>query len=56
MKPPYPPQAEQRCGNCLYYWRPECRRRSPDWQWGGSWPQPMSTDWCGEWAPQEVPQ
>lgn len=55
MSHPYPPHAEQKCGNCHYFRFGECRRRSPDWQWGGEWPAPMSNDWCGEWAPKEEP-
>ena len=41
--------ADQSCCNCRFYRNGECRRRAPVEKWGGSWPQPMSNDWCGEW-------
>ena len=37
------------CGTCRFYRNGECRRHAPAKDWGGSWPQPMSNDWCGEW-------
>lgn len=37
------------CGACRFYRNGECRRHAPAKDWGGSWPQPMSIDWCGEW-------
>ena len=37
------------CGTCRFYRYGECRRRAPVEGWGGSWPQPMDNDWCGEW-------
>ena len=37
------------CGTCRFYRDGECRRRAPDKDWGGAWPQPLDKDWCGEW-------
>jgi hypothetical protein len=56
---------DQRCGNCLYWEQSEdttsegeCHRRAPRptaseeavglkvW-----WPETLSVEWCGEWAP-----
>jgi len=37
------------CATCRFYRNGECRRRAPVEGWGGSWPQPMDNDWCGEW-------
>jgi hypothetical protein len=61
---------EQRCGNCLYWNRDddgpegECRRRAPlptvedapDGFVKAWWPDTLSSEWCGEWAPAAVPQ
>jgi hypothetical protein len=51
---PYPPINEQFCGNCRYFRQGECRCKSPAYDWGGLWPKPPATSWCGEWAPREV--
>ena len=69
MNSPYPPQAEQQCGNCFYVksfpveaddfemlW---CRRNAPVPLAGGipnhfaSWPLVCGDQWCGEWAPPQ---
>lgn len=59
MTHPYPPQAEQFCGNCRYERGCLCLRYAPRPQPRGQnkhvWPVVDFANWCGEWAPQEVP-
>ena len=55
----YPPQKEQECLNCRYYFNGDCHRYAPRPELGEQtlaayWPFDMERDWCGEWAPQEV--
>jgi hypothetical protein len=62
----YPPVPEQNCTNCRYsrpmnQWNQntvKCCRAAPTPATGGGdyaiWPLVLRTDWCGEWAPQEV--
>jgi hypothetical protein len=43
----------EQCGSCRFYRNGECRRCAPSPDWGGSWPQPMDNDWCGEWEARQ---
>lgn len=61
MNTPFPPTAEQQCGNCRYIRGSRCHRYAPQpdtstdaylssGQVVPYWPMVSERGWCGEWA------